>query len=163
MHDEALEWVRVNAPAEPGAVLDIGGHDNNGSPRALFATDDYTVLDLVEAHDVDIVADAAIWTPDRQYDTVVCTEVFEHTPEWPRICQTVRAALRPGGLFIATMAGPGRPAHGAWGAPGPAADEWYENVQPSTLRAWLEHLGFTDVKVDVQSCPADVRVVARRE
>lgn len=159
-----MEWVAAHVPAPPvGAVLDIGGRDNNGSPRALFATEDYTVLDAEAGPDVGIVADAASWTPTASWDVVVCTEVFEHTPDWPDICATAYAALRPGGLFIATMAGPGRPPHGAWGAPGPAAGEWYENVQPDPLRAWLLHVGFHDVVVDVRPSPADVRVVAYRE
>ena len=162
MHPEALDWVRRHATDEPVTVLDLGGRDNNGSPRGLFPAAEYRVLDLTDGPDVDVVADAAAWTPDREYDVVVCTEVFEHTAAWPAICRTAFAALRPGGRFVATMAGPGRPAHGAWGEPAPGPGEHYANVDPDALRAALADAGFAEITVDVQSSPADVRAVATR-
>lgn len=162
VHDQAMEWVRAHATDEPVTVLDLGGRDNNGSPRALFPAATYRVLDMVDGPDVDIVADAATWVPDREYDVVVSTELFEHTSAWPAICWTARAALRTGGRFIATMAGPGRPAHGAWGGPVPGPGEYYANVDPDELRDVLAGVGFEEITVDVQTDPADVRVVATR-
>lgn len=164
MHTEALEWVSRYANGEPGAVLDLGGRDINGSVRHLFpAADPYRVMDIRPGDGVDIVADAATWTPDREYGVVVCTEVFEHTANWPQICATAYDALRPGGRFIATMAGPGRPAHSAIDGlfrlhPG----EYYGNVHPDTLRAVLELCGWRDIVVDRQRSPADTRATAVR-
>lgn len=163
MHPEAMEWVARYAPAcEVDAVLDIGGRDNNGSPRGMFTTPSYVVLDVVDGPDVDIVDDAATWTPDRAYDVVVCTEVFEHTPDWPSICMTAFKALREGGMFIATMAGPNRPAHGAWGDPGPRPGEWYHNIVPENLLHILDGIGFLDITIEERATPSDVRVVAHR-
>lgn len=164
MHTEALEWVSRYATAEPAAVLDLGGRDINGSVRHLFPkADPYRVMDIRPGDGVDIVADAATWEPDRLYDVVVCTEVFEHTANWPLICFTAHKALRSGGRFIATMAGPGRPAHSAVDGlfrlhPG----EYYGNVHPDTLRAVLELVGFDDIVVDRQLSPADTRATAVR-
>lgn len=157
-----MEWVAQHATPEPVTVLDLGGRDNNGSPRRLFPAADYTVLDIADGPDVDVVADASTWEPDRKFDVVVSTELFEHTPVWPAICRTAYRALAPGGTFIATMAGPNRPAHGAWGGPAPEPGEWYRNIDPDELRQALTAAGFDPVTVDVQANPSDVRVVARK-
>lgn len=164
MHVEAHSWVEQHAPREPGAVLDIGGRNINGTVRSLFPfATAYVALDIADGPEVDIVADASTWTPDRAYDVVVCCEVFEHTPTWPDICQTAFKACLPGGLFIATMAGPGRPAHsaidGGWTLhPG----EHYANVDPDDLRRVLIAGGWTDVTVEQRHSPADVRAIATR-
>jgi hypothetical protein len=162
MHNEAFDWVRRYAVSDVD-VLDIGGRDINGGTRILFPRSTWTSLDLYPGPGVDLVADAAAWVPDREYDVVVCTEVFEHAPAWPQICMTAFKACRPGGRFIATMAGPGRPEHsgidGGWVLhPG----EYYGNVDPGELRRVLADVGFLDVEVDVQLNPADVRCVATK-
>jgi SAM-dependent methyltransferase len=90
---------------------------------------------------VDVVADAATWVPDREYDLVVCTEVFEHAERWRDICATAWRAAKPGGRLILTMAGPGRAGHSAVDG-GPLRDgEYYRNVDPFDLsdvltKAW---------------------------
>lgn len=162
MHAEAFRWVQDHAPRDAGVVLDIGGRNINGTVRSLFPfAHTYVALDIAEGPEVDIVADAATWTPDRAYEVVVCCEVFEHTAVWPGICQTAFKACRAGGLFIATMAGPGRRPHsgidGGWHL---HAGEHYANVEPDDLRRVLIAAGFTDVTVDQQS--ADVRAVATK-
>lgn len=164
MHTEAFEWVRQYSTTDPVAVLDLGGRDINGSPRALFpAATVYRVLDIADGPEVDVIADAATWTPDRAYDVVVCTEVFEHTPDWRGILGTVYEALTPDGVFIATMAGPGRPVHSAVDGGGYLhPGEWYGNVEPNDLRDALKAAGFTRATVDAQPSPADVRCVAYR-
>lgn len=164
MHDEAYKWVARYATTDPAAVLDCGGRNINGSPRDLFpGADPYTTLDIAAGDGVDIVADAATWRPDRAYDVVVCCEVFEHTEVWPQICATVYTALRPGGLAILTMAGPGRPPHSAVdGGHELAVGEWYANVAPGDLEVVLKERGFADVVVDYQPSPADTRAIAYR-
>jgi hypothetical protein len=162
MHPQAYNWVARHARPRAGAVLDLGGRDINGTVRLLYADADvYTVVDIADGPGVDHVADAATWTPDREYDVVVCCETFEHTPVWPQICGTAHKALRPGGLFIATMAGPGRPEHsgvdGGWVL---HDGEYYGNVKPAALRRVLNELGFVHVLVDQQFNPSDVRAVA---
>ena len=162
MHNEAFEWVRRHATPDVN-VLDIGGRDINGTTRSLFPGSKWTSLDLYPGPCVDFVADATIWVPDLEYDVVVCTEVFEHAPGWPQICATAFKACRPGGLFIATMAGPGRPEHsgvdGGWRLhPG----EYYGNVPPGELREVLERVGFAEIVVDTQLNPCDVRCVATK-
>src|SRR6476619_6953438 len=111
MHNEAMAWIAAHATDQPVEVLDIGGRDVTGpwggSPRHLYpnaAT--YHVLDIAPCPDVDVVTDAATWEPNgHRYDVVISAETFEHTPRWPAICRTAYAALKPGGRFVATMAG----------------------------------------------------------
>ena len=162
MHPQAYNWVASFARPNAGAVLDLGGRDINGSVRLLFADARvYTTLDIADGPGVDVVADAATWTPDQEYDVVVCCETFEHTPVWPDICATAHKALRSGGQFILTMAGPGRPEHsgvdGGWVL---HEGEHYANVKPEALRRVLRDLGFANVLVDQRFQPADVRAVA---
>jgi SAM-dependent methyltransferase len=163
MHAEAMAWVERFATDAPVSVLDLGGRDINGTPRALFPTASYTCLDVVPGPGVDIVADAATWQPGgRRWDLVLSTELFEHTPDWPQACSTAWRALRPGGRFIVTTAAPGRPPHSGRDGGVLQFGEYYANVNPEELRAALEGAGFVKVEIDVQPSPADVRAVATK-
>jgi SAM-dependent methyltransferase len=160
-----MAWVAAHADPEARTVLDLGGRNVNGSPRPLFpAADVYRCLDIVAGAGVDIVADAGTWTPDAEYDVVLSTECFEHTENWRDVIATAHAALRPGGRFICTAAGPGRPLHsGITGEfwvqlPG----EFYANVRPDHLDAALRSAGFVDVVVEQTLAPCDVHAVARK-
>lgn len=148
MHPEVIEWVQRYATVEPVTVLDIGGRDLNGSTKPLFPLADYTVLDIRDDPEVDIVADAATWTPSREYDLVLCTEVFEHTPDWPQIIATAHKALKSGGRFVVTCAGPGRAPHSAIAATGLKPGEYYQNVHPDEMRQALESAGFGNIEVE---------------
>lgn len=161
MHDAAYEWIRRHATTSPCTVLDVGGRDVNGSPRDLFPRADWVRLDCEPGDGVDIVADASGWTPDRLYDVVVCAEVFEHTPAWRAIISTAHAALPPGGLLIATMAGPGREPHSMVdGGPHLRPGEWYANIGTAALHLALEEAGFGGAVVE--QAGTDVRCAARR-
>ena len=160
-----MAWVAAHATAEPVAVLDLGGRNVNGSPRPLFPNATaYRCLDIAPGAGVDIVADAGTWTPDGLYDVVISTECFEHTENWRDIIRTAFVALNPGGVFICTAAGPGRPLHsGITGEffvqlPG----ETYGNIRPDHLDAALCAAGFTDVTVEQTFDPCDVHAVARK-
>jgi hypothetical protein len=163
-----MAWIADHATNDPVTVLDIGGRDVGGewggSPRPLFPNATvYHVLDINDGPDVDIVADAATWQPNgRRYDVVVSAECFEHTGSWPAILRTAFAACKPGGRLIVTMAGPGRPIHGALGALELEVGEHYANIRPERLRRVLERTGFVDINIDQQPEPADVRAVATK-
>ena len=145
------------------AVLEVGGRQINGGVRDLYPNaNPYVSLDIAEGPGVDIVADATTWTPDRLYDLIVCTEVFEHTPHWAAILRMMAAACRPGGRLVLTMAGPNRSPHGGGGGPWEAG-EYYANVEPSDLDFMLHATGWTDVTVDYLHPPGDTRATATRE
>jgi len=162
MHPEARAYVEARRSDEVISVLEIGGRWINGGVRDLFPNaDPYVSLDIEDGPFVDIVANAATWIPDRTYDLIVCTEVFEHTPEWPAILSTMAAACRTGGRLVLTMAGPGRPAHGASGG-GEVPGEFYRNVPPGELAFELAARGWGAIEVDYQPSPADTRATATR-
>jgi len=168
MHDAAMQWIAKHATDEPVSVLDLGGRDINGNPKHLWPNaTTYTVLDIrpgERPEDVDIIADAAGWDPDgRRWDVVVAAEIFEHTARWPAICRTAFKACAPGGRFIVTTAGPGRPPHSAIDGefrlhPG----EHYANVPAPELERVLAEAGWSGVVVDSQPSPADTRAVATK-
>lgn len=164
MHAEAMAWIADHATDEPVRVLDLGGRDVNGNPRHLFPNATaYTRLDILPGEGVDIVADAGTWEPDSEWDWIVAAEIFEHTANWPAICRTAYKACAPGGTFIVTTAGPGRPPHSAIDGefrlhPG----EHYANVPARELERVLIETGWRDVRVDSQRFPADTRSVATK-
>jgi hypothetical protein len=161
MHAEAYEWVSRFASADPLVVLDIGGRNINGTALDHFPNADRTVLDIAPGPGVDIVADAASWVPDREYDVITCCEVAEHTAVWPQIVATAFKALRQGGSFILTCAGPGRFRHSAVdGGRRLFPGEHYANVSVDELGAVLDACGFVDVVLD--SFGEDTRAWARK-
>lgn len=161
MHAEAYAWVEHHRTFQRVAVLDIGGRDINGTVQDLFPNADYTVLDIRPGARVHIIADAATWTPDREYDIVVCCEVFEHTEVWPEICATAYKATAPGGKFVVTCAAPGRGEHSAIdGTGGLHPGEHYANVSADHLGRVLRDCGFVDVITDQRTGPCDTRAVA---
>lgn len=162
MHDAVMDWASrcvAQFDCADRSVLDLGGRDVNGTTRCLFSGR-YVTVDIAPHPSVDVVADAATLDLDETFDVVVSTECFEHTPSGAAICATAFRHLNDDGLFIATMAGPGRAPHGADGAPSPPPGEWYRNVEPDELAVWLRDAGFVVWQVD-QAGP-DVRCWARR-
>jgi SAM-dependent methyltransferase len=162
-----MQWLTQHGSADNISVLDIGGRNINGSARVAYPNaDPFVVLDILDGDNVNIVADAAIWEPDRQYDLVVSSECFEHAQDWRAIVKTAFAALRPGGVFVGTMAGPGRPIHsGHDGGPGLYEGEYYENIDPGDLNKVLSSAGFEVVEIDSNAeppLPCDVRCFARK-
>lgn len=163
MHLEAMEWCcQVVDTFDLGSaerVLDLGGRNVNGTTDNLF---DGTVVhvDIVDGQGVDIVADAADLDLEERFPVVISTECLEHTERAAEIVSSAFRHLEPGGMFIATMAGPGRAPHGASGQPLPPADEFYRNVHPDDLRGWLSAAGFTMFEIDRKG--VDVRCWARR-
>jgi hypothetical protein len=148
VHPEAWQWLDTQIRprlATARRTLDLGGHDVNGSPRALFSfATDYRVLDAQRAPDVDIVADAATWLPPPEFrgafDVTLCTEVFEHTERWRAIVYNLWLTLARGGTCLVTCATDPRPPHGITGVTPPPADEWYANVPPDELAATMRAL-----------------------
>lgn len=93
-------------------VLEVGSQDINGSVRGFFENCQYTGLDCNPGRSVDVVCLAHEFDSNRQFDTIISCEAFEHDPYLDRtLCNIIRL-LRPGGLFLATCAGPNRQEHG---------------------------------------------------
>jgi Methyltransferase domain len=157
MHEGVRIWLSQYAHKQPGYGLDIGGRDVNGNVRGEFWSDmHWTVIDQEKMSlerptkcDNYIYTNAAQWTPDREYDLVLCTEVFEHTIEWPALIHVAYKALKPSGCFLVTCATEGRTPHSSYDG-GPlrkdvnGTEEYYKNINPVTFLMTLAGAGFTD-------------------
>lgn len=144
MHREAREFVAdVARPLPEGRiVLDIGSLDVNGGVRNLFRRPArYVGIDRLKGRGVDVVADAAEYDGEFAFDVAISTEAMEHAPRPQDIVSCAWRALKPGGLFIVTCAGPGREPHNCDGTR-PLRDEHYANISPEAMRdllaAWDE-------------------------
>jgi SAM-dependent methyltransferase len=148
MHPEAWHWLETQIRPQLALArhaLDLGGRDVNGSPRALFSFNtDYVVLDANAGDDVDIVADAASWSPSYEFrgafDVTLCTEVFEHTPHWRAIVYNLWLTLKPAGIVLVTCATHPRNPHSICGVEPPPPGEWYANVAPGELLPVMQQL-----------------------
>lgn len=140
----ALSWLEQHAHNEPVDAIDLGGRDTSGNGRHLWPNARWTVVDCTDEDSfapVDVIADAAVWQPPKPVGLVVCSEVAEHTPVWALIVANAARMLAPGGMFLFTAAGPGRPAHGQTGdtrfrhADDTLVPGWYRNIEPVELEA----------------------------
>jgi SAM-dependent methyltransferase len=166
MHNEAMQYAsrqvserKLNSVGVH--VLDLGGRDVNGTTRPLFpGADRYVSVDIAPGRGVDIVCDAADLDLRDRFDVVMSTELLEHAERGAEIVAAAFKHLKPGGWFVATMAGPGRQPHSASGRPGLPDWEFYRNVDSELLEQWLRDAGFTWFEVD--DTHMDMRCVARR-
>jgi SAM-dependent methyltransferase len=161
MHDAVLQYVAANLPASADDVLEFGSRNLNGSVRQVIPWPEarYVGVDLYEGPDVNVVGDAATVTVAGEFDVVVCTELFEHAEDdtCAAIIDNAHRHLRPGGRFIATMAGPGRYPHSAIEATSLQPGEFYRNVDPELLVTWLKGAGFGDYEINIEGL--DIRCV----
>lgn len=160
MHQQAYDWIAKQVRCLPlrRRVLEFGSKDVNGGVRSLFTTADrYHGIDVVEGAGVDQVSDAAEFRSDERFDTVVSTEMLEHTNKGRDICSNAYRHLLPGGVFLLTMAGEGRHPHSAVDGGPLQRDEYYQNVTVAELQFWLSD--FKLVMID-KDTPKDLYALA---
>ena len=159
MHHAALAFIAEHLPANAD-VLEFGSRNINGSPRQVAGAGRYVGVDIAPGPGVDIVESAATVTVDGSFGVVVCAEVFEHADD--DTCAAIVANawrhLADGGLFIATMAGPGRREHSAVDGGPLRGGEFYRNVDRPLLSSWLKAAGFAEFATDALG--DDMRCVA---
>jgi hypothetical protein len=152
MHTEAYDWVfaafhtwrkdRTNLN-----ILEIGSLDINGSVRPIFEPfkSEYFGIDTQPGPGVDLVSDGVSYWAPNTYDVVVCTEVFEHTDKWKDIIKQSWINLKHNGLFIATMAGEGRPFHSGIDGGQLREHEHYANIGAWELKKSLWMFALNEV------------------
>lgn len=162
MHGQVFDWFNyalsqraAHEHVKPNGnnVLEIGSLNINGSIKPLFTEltsngGSYLGIDLQEGPGVDIVVDGVAFRSETLFDIIVCAEVFEHTPVWPSIIANSYNHLVPGGFFIATMAGEGRPPHSAIDTNPIRSWEYYGNVTATDLAHYLEMFANGEVNVE---------------
>lgn len=165
MHAEAFAFVATTAREYRACapIYEIGSRNINGSVRGLFLDGaPYIGIDLVSGPSVDLVADAATYTPPYPPCTVVCCEVLEHTHEAAAIVAQAAAVLQMGGLLIITAAGEGRAPHSATDGGPIRHGEYYRNLNAGELQRWAEAAGIETLKMVQSEQPADVYYVGRK-
>ena len=86
-----------------GRVVEVGGRMSNRATYGYDAATEYVALDLGASDEVTMVADItdpASLAP-ASVDTFVCFNVLEHIAEPQKAVDTMRRALRPGGVALA--------------------------------------------------------------
>ena len=113
-------------------VLDVGSFNVNGKPDAMGL--DYVGLDMRDGPNVDVVCNAHhLPFGDAEFDGVVCAETLEHDDEPLRTLAEIRRVLKPGGMFLMTVAGVRFPKHDY------PSDYW--RVTAEGARVWLRGFG----------------------
>lgn len=86
-----------------GEVLDVGAGGNDRYSN-MFKYDKYLKMDVHEGDNVDVVGSAeSIPFTEESFDSVVCTQVFEHLAR-PHICaKEIYRVLRKGGYAVITV------------------------------------------------------------
>lgn len=167
MHAAARSFVERWIRPDDDPVIEIGSRNVNGSLRDLFPRapeyQTYVGIDVQDGPGVDIVADAAQWTPPERAACVICCEVLEHWMNWQGIVHNACAWLRPGGRLIITCAGAGRKPHSAIDGESLRSGEHYANILLWELVPRITGVPGMRIIVseyDPQLC--DCRVVAER-
>jgi len=132
MHPEIQQFVQRVKMEYPDLfdtkkVLEVGSQTINGTVRDFFINCDYTGIDLGEAPGVDLVLDATEMAFFEEFDVVISCEMLEHCKGWSKALVNMYQAVKPGGLFILTCAGPNRQEHGT------------HNHTPQDSKFTLEH------------------------
>jgi SAM-dependent methyltransferase len=132
MHPEIDDFIKIVKRKFPEyfegkKVLEVGSQNINGSVRSHFKDCDYLGIDLGEAPGVDHIVDATEMTYWHQFDVMISSEMLEHCKKWERALQNMYDAVKPGGIFILTCAGPARHEHGT------------SNHTPQDSKFTLEH------------------------
>ncbi len=118
----------------PKSVLELGSyamHDHD--PRPLFKGAKYLGLDARPGPGVDLVGlahDLPELVPDPAFDVVLSLQALEHDPFWKSTLKAGMKALRRGGVFVVTCAGPKWKPHEYDTSPLPG---YYRNVSTGEI------------------------------
>ena len=140
MHETALAAVCAFARTylKPGdTVLDIGGADVNGSPRAFYvaAGVKYICVDMCATEGVDVVVPPGDPMPFEtgSVDAVISTSCFEHDPCFWMTFREMCRVVKPAGFVYVNAPGNG-PYHGHPG------DNWrFYGDAGQALAVWSGH------------------------
>lgn len=168
---EQANWPLVGW--EGARVLEVGAQDVNGAvrrcidPRQFSWVTEWHGIDLVDGPGVDYVGQAetilpVLYADGERFDVAICCEVLEHARGWREIVCGMLAVLKQGGHLVITCAAPGRPPHGASGAPEPAIDEWYCNVALHEVVNTISPWAIIRYGEQRHSWPQDTYLIASR-
>lgn len=173
MHPEQRQFCEsvrnrfVTEFANPTArVLDCGSLDINGSNRYLFASMDYTGVDLGPGLNVDVVCPTHEFDGESDsFDIVISTECFEHDKHYAKSLANMLRVLKPGGLMVFTCATTGRPEHGTSQAhpdSAPFTNDYYRNLTIEDIKAVMPMDAFEEYEFSVNERSHDLYFWGRK-
>jgi len=157
MHTEVMDFVGKVKRLKPEffsykQVLEVGSQTINGSVRPHFLNCDYLGIDLGEAPGVDLVLDVKDMDYEEEFDVVISSEMLEHCKTWEIALQNMYKAVRKGGIFILTCAGPGRHEHGTENHTPQDSKftlDWYRNISTDDFMSVLPDSMFSEYSLGV--------------
>jgi hypothetical protein len=167
MHREVRDWLAAQFASLPDRLLvfEVGSKAINGSARDAARPGQVAAwwgCDLVSGAGVDFVGPGEEAVPPWPADVAVCCEVGEHTPRLSAIIDNLVRQVRPGGVLLLTMATETRAAHSAVEGGPLRQGEYYRNVDPQALQAYLLAVRAEDVTMHVDRWRGDLYARARR-
>lgn len=86
-----------------GDVLDLGAGQAKYKKLIQSNARSYTAFDVAEGDNIDVVGDIhELPFADSTFDTIVCTQVFEHISKPWNVVSEIKRILKPGGKIILT-------------------------------------------------------------
>jgi ubiquinone/menaquinone biosynthesis C-methylase UbiE len=129
--------------AQGGRVLEVGSYNINGTARDHFCEGEYVGVDWRPGPGVDVVGLAhELDFAGESFDVVLSAETLEHDFYWRETLAAMYRLLRPGGLFLVTVASFNFPFHHPECSSRPG---YYHNLMPDELMPVLEGLGLQPV------------------
>jgi SAM-dependent methyltransferase len=120
MTPQIQAWVRqmkITYIFDPGAVLEIGSRNINGTVRQFFSdAKQYIGIDMESGEGVDIVTDShnLIYEPDLRhkfFDTIICLETLEHDIDPFETMYQINCMLKHNGFLLISTPTFGFPLH----------------------------------------------------
>lgn len=168
MHNEAFAFAAqtlAGLDLPTIRALEIGARDFNGGVRVLVARlqpEWYIGIDTAPGPGVDAIGDGSDYQPPLAPNLVICTEVLEHTPHARAVVRQIGRVLAPGGFALITCATDPRAPHSAVDGYAVRAGEYYGNVGPRDLTAWLALAGLDALRLEVHDDRGDLYAYAQK-
>ncbi len=100
---QTKEVVRHAGQYIKGRVLDLGAGKSKYKSLLPQTISEYVAFDTVKRENIDVVGDILnLPFPDESFDTVICTQVLEHTKNPWLAAQQMHRILKPGGICVTT-------------------------------------------------------------
>ncbi len=138
--EQTKEVIKYALKFIKGRTLDLGAGQAKYKPLIEQAADEYVTFDLVPGKNIEVVGEiTATGFPNESFDTIICTQVFEHIPVPWQAVKEIGRLLKSGGIVILTA---------PFLCPYHADPCDYFRYTPEGLTSLLKNEGFEIVEAD---------------